>query len=495
METVARASKISRVDLRYRHRAQDVLPKDGQEQDDEPESPDDVDEPLLIREQKGRAVMGRAHRMFHRRPAVEPSKVLTVIVDVVATVDASGNVIGLATSTPGLVNVQALPTVVLPSVPAVPPFPSDLTVPAYPWPSGVPTAVLSTSTSPSPTSTSTATSRSSSAVSSSLASSIGFNSTSSRTILSSSFFSSLNSTSSTSMSSLSSSSSSFSSTQSSTQISATSSDPAASTSLGGGGGGPVNTAPAPAETTAPTSSETGGSNDSSPLATPKVVGSVIGSLAGAALFLAIILLLLRRHKRKQGAIARQLTMDDAADSQPMAASGQQMATRRSYVPAGATAFFNRFSGASRSTAETSTTVGGERGFQRISGRKLPSAFSEGMTSEQFAREGKLSGSSFYQDDKGFYGGPGLGAKEAGESSAAAGAAAAKERVVTMPSPARTPTIHHANQAPPPFGTSRNGGSTLSPPHSPNPAMPPRGTLGRSHPSQDGSRNSKFTEDV
>ncbi|ORY06122.1 hypothetical protein BCR34DRAFT_590681 [Clohesyomyces aquaticus] len=123
-----------------------------------------------------------------------------------------------------------------------------------------------------------------------------------------------------------------------------------------------------------------------------------------------------------------------------------------------------------------------------------------MTSEQFAREGTLSGSSFYKDESGFYGGPGIAAsaaskefaKETGEPSGS-GTVGAKERI--MPSPARTPVIHHPDDAPP-FGASRNGGgSTLSPPHTPNPDVPPKGTLGRSHPSHDGSRGSRFTEDV
>ena len=177
------------------------------------------------------------------------------------------------------------------------------------------------------------------------------------------------------------------------------------------------------------------------------------------------------------------------------------------VPAGAAAFLHRFSGASKSTADTSLT-GGERGFQRISGRKLPSAFSEGMTSEQFARgEGTLSGSSFYQDDRGFYGGAGAAGaagvaaaaankefgKETGETSTTYGAMGTKERM--MPSPARTPVVYHADDGPP-WGAPRNGGnSTLSPPHSPNPDMPLRPSLGRSQISHDGSRSSRFTENV
>ncbi|KAF2713054.1 hypothetical protein K504DRAFT_472534 [Pleomassaria siparia CBS 279.74] len=443
--------------------------------------------------------MGRAHRMFHRRAAEKPSKILTVIVDVIATVDTNGSVIGLATSTPGLadISVQAVPTIVLPSVPAVPPFPSDLTVPAYPWSSGVPaaeplasTSIPAPSSSPAPTliAISESSSAFSSDLSSMLPSTFSFNSTISSTVSPSSLLATQNSSSFTSSSAL------LSSSQSSSQISYTSSDQPTSTSPSGGGvGAPESTAPAPGASSPANDTETE-SKESTPLATPQVVASVIGSLAGAALFLAILLFLIRRHKRKLGGagVTRQITADDAADNQPMAASGQQMATRNSYVPPSTAAFFNRFSGASRSTAETSTTGGGERGFQRISGRKLPSAFSEGMTSEQFSREGKLSGSSFYQDDKGFYGGPGT--KETGASSAAGAVAGAVagERIITMPSPARTPTIHHP---PPPFGQNRNGGSLLSPPHSPSPSIAPRSSLGRSHPSQDGSRNSKFTEDV
>lgn len=265
---------------------------------------------------------------------------------------------------------------------------------------------------------------------------------------------------------------------------------------GGGGGGPASTAPADGEPTA-AASDTDSGSGSTP--TPTVVGSVVGSIAGFALILAILLFLLRRHKRKQRGGALQLSGNDAADNQPIASSGQQMATRSNALPA---AFLNRFSSTSKSTADTSTT--GERGFQRISGRKLPSAFSEGMTSEQFARgEGTLSGSSFYTDDQGFYGGPGGAAaagatnkefgKEIGETGGNSGAVGTKERI--MPSPARTPVVHHAGDAPP-WGASRNGGgSTLSPPQSPNPSVPPRGTLGRSHPSHDGSRGSRFTEDV
>jgi hypothetical protein len=157
----------SRVDNRYRHWAQDVAPRKetvGKRTAVRGEKEGDPllehgEEPLLIREQRGRPVMGRAHRAFHRQAAPAPSpNVLTVGVQVVATLDATGGIVAQETITPAL--IPALPSVVnqalpslpvvpsvppfpsfpsaaVPSVPSVPPFPSDLTVPAYPAPPAV----------------------------------------------------------------------------------------------------------------------------------------------------------------------------------------------------------------------------------------------------------------------------------------------------------------------------------------------------------------------
>ncbi|KAF2729188.1 hypothetical protein EJ04DRAFT_76783 [Polyplosphaeria fusca] len=492
MESAPIPRKISRIESRYRHLAQDLSRRDASAEPHEEgatQKEEDLDEPLLIREKKGRVVMGRGHRMFHRRQA-EPSNVLTMVVEVVATIDTNGNIITQETNTPGVPLVPAVPTAPLPSVPAVPPFPTELTVPAYPWPSGIPSAPLAALPSSQLIISSSVSSVDQASTAAPSASSIGFNSTVSSTLPSSSLFSvTFNTTSSTSSSRTSTkahSSSSRSSARSSTTSTSTASSSVSTSSLipssttanfGGGGESPQSTALPPVSTSAAASGSDSDSNNA--LGTPQTVGAVIGSLAGAALILAVLLFLLKRHKQNQRRGALQLPADNDGDSQPLPAAGQQMATRSSFTPAGAAAFFSRFSGASRSTAETSTTT--ERGFQRISGRKLPSAFSEGMTSEQFARgEGTLSGSSFYRDDTGFYGGIGtkeLG-KETGEPSHS-GAMVTKERI--MPSPARTPVIHHPE-------------GDLSPPHTPNPAVP-RGTLGRSHPSHDGSRGSKFTEDV
>lgn len=152
------------------------------------------------------------------------------------------------------------------------------------------------------------------------------------------------------------------------------------------------------------------------------------------------------------------------------------------------AFLKRFSGMSGKTAETSTSAG-ERSFQRVSGRKLPSAFSEGMTSDQFSRGGTMSGSSFYQDDHGLYGSTGL-SKEMGKEIGESSAPRESGQMSFRPGPARTPIIRHPDDENP-FADRHH----LSPPHSPVGDLPPRGTLGRSLPSADGSRSSKFTENV
>lgn len=442
-----------------------------------------------------------------------------------------------AAALPSVPSVPAVPSVALPVVPSVPPFPSDLTVPAYPYATSVgavaaeaiaasSSASNSTiSSEPSIVAALTAAAASSSTISSSTLSSISSSTSSiassilasSPTLLSTmrgftySSPSVVNAASATAISSRAStgtsqSGSSPSSTASSNRATPTQSlDAAGSSSFYGSdgpswaGGSGSATAAAPAGTNAAAAGDSDSSTPT-PLDTPQVVGSVVGSLAGAALILAIILILLRRHKRRQGG-ALQLTDSHHTDNeqQPMRQVQVQAPPRPARASLVPSAFLNRFSGLSKSTAETSSPT--ERSFQRVSGRKLPSAFSEGMTSDQFAHSGHMSGmteSSFYTDDQGTYGGPGLNkeygggfGKETGENPFAGGAGSMNFR----PSPARTPIIHHPNENP--FDDTNQ---TLSPPMSPNPFsspadLSPRAALGRSLHSADGSRSSRFTENV
>ncbi|KAI4688749.1 uncharacterized protein J4E84_004679 [Alternaria hordeiaustralica] len=502
MDPVATPPRISRVDSRYRHRAQNVPPQSEPvpQPEEKEEEPSQVD---FIPELRARDSMSRGHRFFHRRAALGNTKVVTVAVEVVGTVDTSGSFIAQETMapvtpqspdapalptaaavaapspapapsvapaaqqplpsapSPGVPAVPAVPTVaapVLPSVPAVPPFPSDLvvpTVPAYPYSTGgqVP-ATSDLSASPIPTGAPI---------------SIATPSAAPVPLSDVSFI--LNSTASSKPD------------DTVNMINTVISSDAASTTAyyGGAGGDASGTAAAPAATTAGIS-DADADTAPSPLETPQVVGSVVGSLAGAALILAIILLLLRRHKRKQGG-ALQLTGDDHTDNNQ--SMRQAPTTASTLAPI---AFLNRFSGLSGKTAETNLS-GGERSFQRVSGRKLPSAFSEGMTSDQFSRGGTMSGSSFYQDEHGTYGGPGM-SKEFGKEIGDSPTNRESGPMNIRPSPARTPVIRHPDD-----GNPFSDRHYLSPPQSPNPDAPPRGTLGRSLPSADGSRSSRFTENV
>ncbi|KAF3040730.1 hypothetical protein E8E12_008145 [Didymella heteroderae] len=446
----------------------------------------------------------------------------------VPTVSAEPTIATVA-ALPSVPSVPAVPSVSLPSVPSVPAFPSDLTVPAYPYASSV-GAVAAEAVDGSSASNATASSEPSvvaaltvAAASSSTTSSI-FASTSSvaSSILASSptllstmrgfTYSSPSVVSVASATAISSRiaagspqiESSPSTTASSNRATPTESlDAAGSSSFYGSGGQGWNGGSGSATAAAPagTNAAAAGDSDSTtptPLDTPQVVGSVVGSLAGAALILAIILMLLRRHKRRQGG-ALQLTDSHPTDNEQQSMRQVQAPPRLARASLVPSAFLNRFSGLSKSTADTSSPT--ERSFQRVSGRKLPSAFSEGMTSDQFSRSGHMSGmteSSFYTDDHGTYGGPGLNkeygggfGKETGESPFAGGAGSMNFR----PSPARTPIIHHPNENP--FDDTNQA---LSPPMSPNPFsspadLSPRAALGRSLHSADGSRSSRFTENV
>lgn len=127
----------------------------------------------------------------------------------------------------------------------------------------------------------------------------------------------------------------------------------------------------------------------------------------------------------------------------------------------------------------SSTAGSERGFYRVSGRKLPSVLTSGGDGYGDPLEHHLSGSSFYRDSSGFYGGPGI------PQSPSFGPPSPQSDTGGIPimrsGPARTPITTH------------NSPVTASPP--PPPPLRRPDALGRSHASRDGSRNSRFTEEV
>jgi hypothetical protein len=149
------------------------------------------------------------------------------------------------------------------------------------------------------------------------------------------------------------------------------------------------------------------------------------------------------------------------------------------------AAFNKRS--SQRSEQTVSTAPSERGFYRVSGRKLPSVLQTGGDGYGGGDTNTLSGSSFYRDSTGFYGGGGP-SHGPGSPLAANPVGPSVDRdsgvPVMRPSPARTPVTEQG-----PF-------KPLTPPP---PLQPPRldrpDSLGRSHPSQDGSHASRFTEEV
>lgn len=321
----------------------------------------------------------------------------------------------------------------------------------------------------------------------------------------------------------------------------------------GGSGGASGTGSAPSSTA---SSGAGSSGGGVAPSTPAVVGGVVGGLAGLAIFLFLLLYLLRRRRAK----ARQRTISPPIPQTLPPAAGTGATTERSsVVPFAAGAFLRRMRPGSGQTAATTDTTPSERGFQNMGGRKLESVLSSrgdgysdpvpasgvpprnyggtaaglGLTAGAGASRGggqgpspgpseddTLSGSSFYRDSHGFYGGSNEGA--AGPSAltsispavpapAAGGlppqgagdpGASDRDVVVTRPGPARTPVINEPGFAPlrQPPGTGRGtpppgAGRGTPPSRALTPQLRQQDDVGRSHPSFDGSRGSRFAEDI
>jgi hypothetical protein len=236
-----------------------------------------------------------------------------------------------------------------------------------------------------------------------------------------------------------------------------------------------------------------GSGSSTPPSTPVVVGGVVGGVAGAAIVIFLLMVLIRWKKRHGTMISLgsgdpgpgEDTTRALPSSGPSGPSGG-MTERRSLAFAVPAALAN-LTGYKRASQRTETdrtissTAGSERGFYRVSGRKLPSVLQsggDGYGGRIGVDANTLSGSSFYRDSQGFYGGPGSPSFAPGAQPLQRDSAGGIP--IMRPSPARTPVTEHG-----PFSAVP---SPLTPPRRPD-------VLGRSHPSQDGSHASRFTEEV
>ena len=227
--------------------------------------------------------------------------------------------------------------------------------------------------------------------------------------------------------------------------------------------------------------------------------------------------------------------------------------RSSNVPLAAAGFFKRARPRSSATAATTETGPSERGFQNFGGRKLESVLSSGGDGwsnpgpssssglsprpvrgpgptlaaglaagvRPASPETPLSETSFYRDSQGFYGG--VAEAEIGSNTSIyprpdsppprspnrpaptftgaspltrVGSQAKRDSEVAFmrPGPARTPVTNQ-----PGFSSLRPSTGRGTPPPRP---LPPVGAsptardgVGRSHPSFDGSRGSRFTEEM
>ncbi len=264
---------------------------------------------------------------------------------------------------------------------------------------------------------------------------------------------------------------------------------------------------------------------------PALIGGVVGGVAGLALLLLAILVLLKLRKQRRRAEREALESEQQQQQQRALPSGGMAAP---VIPAAAAAaadnrssrsslplpgFINRMRPMSQQTASTETGSS-ERGFYKVSGRKIAPALGSGgdgyqgttLSETSFTRGGDDGGrlSPHPQTHPGSSGRGSAGGRPVSAASPplpppgsplgpsgslgslAPGPGGAESggdvMVVMRPSPARTPVT-----SPGPFGR------FPSPPSGPSsgPSLRPlRGDgLGRSHPSQDGSRGSRFTENV
>ena len=242
--------------------------------------------------------------------------------------------------------------------------------------------------------------------------------------------------------------------------------------LGAGGTGVANGL-TPEITGQSTSNDT---SDKGPPPTPVVVGGVIGSIAGVAVLIVAVLYFMRWRKRNRGIIT--LPGGSIAGRDHHEAYGSGDMTERSTAGFGLPAFAaianKRFS-RNKEPAENAAAPA-EKGFYRISGRKLPSVLQSG--GDGYGGGPVINNDEpFYRDSHAFFGGRGPPSPPLGSINRQSTGGVP----IYRPSPARTPTREEN-----PFIFP--GEAAPSPPRIPD-------HVGRSHASADGSHASRFVEEV
>ncbi|OAL27409.1 hypothetical protein AYO22_03684 [Fonsecaea multimorphosa] len=273
--------------------------------------------------------------------------------------------------------------------------------------------------------------------------------------------------------------------------SSTSSDPSASgtssdyfTNGPGGGAAGSPTATTDSAATSGSGSGSGSGGGGSPGLTPtqqQVVGGVVGGVAGVALTLVIILFILRWYRRRlkaRGQLPEQIAARDlAAGNGDGGGEAYPMSQRSSTTPLAVAMAHGLKRLRPRSSQTLGTTATGttessapesERGFQRIAGRKIAPVLSSGgdpyggnfgafekdagvgpSDMPQIPERG-LSEASFYQDNRGFYGGKGT---------------PTPPQLPSSPTTANTPA--KTGDLSTPVGTASSARDFAEPPHAPS----------------------------
>ncbi|KAK7967766.1 uncharacterized protein PG986_002043 [Apiospora aurea] len=246
-----------------------------------------------------------------------------------------------------------------------------------------------------------------------------------------------------------------------------------------------------------------GSSDSGSKPTPPgtVAGSVIGSVAGVAFLLVLALMLLRWKKRQNALKLRDSNKSPGGlitgagvaagkdnpfdDPHPPATANSSAMSQRRSAPFAIPAALANLTGSQKrysDRTDAASVEGGEKGFQKVSGRKLPSVLHYGGDgySEPSNRDTVMSDQSsmsYYRDSQGFFGGPGMPRLALGSP---------------MRPESGVPVFHEGPARKAQTETGHFSPTNLEP--------PARDPLGRSHPSQDGSNRthgsaSRFTEEI
>ncbi|KAL4897153.1 hypothetical protein BDV59DRAFT_169916 [Aspergillus ambiguus] len=287
---------------------------------------------------------------------------------------------------------------------------------------------------------------------------------------------------------------------------------------GGGGGSWTGAATGTATTgieqapsaTGAASSGSGSSLDSETKG--KIAGGVVGGVAGLAMLIILALLFFRRRRaalqQPRGLPSHDVAGTAAANEPPRTA---EMASRRSsndplfaasyFAPA----FMKRWRQSQQTTRSDSTLSSNpsERGFQKIAGRKIPSVLQSGGDGYGDGSFGQGSPTAS-EPSGGFPSSPPAPPRTSlsqpppshpyGMPLDTSYTREEEEAVIYRPSPARTPIAGSSNVS---LSTEPGISHVIPQPSSAFPAsIPPRpDLLGRSHPSFDGSRGSRFTESL